>query len=385
MRFVSGNRWPIVFGILAAAASGPVAAQDFTQGKTAAQLFAGDCAACHKSPQGLAKGGDPRSIASFLREHYTTKPEMADALAAYVAANGRGQAPLTDTPGAKPSRGAASNDVGRSTDGARPRAAVPTSDESKPPDVGDSPKTKPRVVPIVGDSSKPADGEPARQRKPRSANATGDAPKPADDKEAPKSLARPAEDDAAADASKPKPRAASRPDDSKKPDAQVPTGRLNSYARAGSSDKDKVTESTEERVSKLRSYATSGDAAPTSVSALPKAVASPPADVPATGQDSSSDAARAASPEVPKAITDEGAKDGKDGVKPDGAKADANEPASATDDALKPSKPRKSGAADAGKPPRRTDAGNAAPTSPMSFFGRIFSGGAKPRESDPAD
>jgi hypothetical protein len=40
----------------------------------------------------------------------------------------------------------------------------------------------------------------------------------------------------------------------------------------------------------------------------------------------------------------------------------------------------------AARSPRRTDAANAtAPSSPMSFFGRIFSGGAKPRDADPAD
>ena len=84
---------------------GPAVAQDFSAGKTAAQLFASDCSACHKSPAGLAKGQSTGSLASFLREHYTTKPESASALAAYVAGAGPGnarvspQAPIT---GAKP-------------------------------------------------------------------------------------------------------------------------------------------------------------------------------------------------------------------------------------------------------------------------------------------
>jgi len=69
-------------------------AQDFSAGKTASQLFASDCSACHKSPAGLAKGQSVRSLTSFLREHYTTKAESAAALAAYLAGAGSGNARL---------------------------------------------------------------------------------------------------------------------------------------------------------------------------------------------------------------------------------------------------------------------------------------------------
>jgi hypothetical protein len=57
--------------------------------KNAPKIFANTCTACHKSPQGLAKNGS----ASFLRQHYTTGPEMSNAMAAYLASNGRGEAP----------------------------------------------------------------------------------------------------------------------------------------------------------------------------------------------------------------------------------------------------------------------------------------------------
>ena len=80
---------PFAFGLLAAW-TGVVQAQDYSAGKTPAQLFATDCSACHKSPQGLAKGTDARALVGFLREHYTTKPESAGALAAYVAGAGAG-------------------------------------------------------------------------------------------------------------------------------------------------------------------------------------------------------------------------------------------------------------------------------------------------------
>ncbi|MBI3436525.1 MAG: hypothetical protein HY056_15860 [Proteobacteria bacterium] len=69
-------------------AAGAALAQDLTAGKTPAQLFAGGCTACHKGPQGLAKDGSARSIGGFLRQHYTSSPEMAEALAVYLLAAG---------------------------------------------------------------------------------------------------------------------------------------------------------------------------------------------------------------------------------------------------------------------------------------------------------
>jgi len=74
-----------VLGFTVAFASAPARAQDFTAGKTPAQLFNSDCAECHHSPSGLARGRDVRTLAGFLREHYTTKPQTAGALAVYVA------------------------------------------------------------------------------------------------------------------------------------------------------------------------------------------------------------------------------------------------------------------------------------------------------------
>jgi mono/diheme cytochrome c family protein len=75
------------FGLAAAVAltGGTALAQDFTAGKTPAQLFGSDCSACHRSPGGLGKSRDVRELTAFLAEHYTTKPETAGALAAYVS------------------------------------------------------------------------------------------------------------------------------------------------------------------------------------------------------------------------------------------------------------------------------------------------------------
>jgi hypothetical protein len=71
--------------------------------RDAPRIFASNCSACHKSPQGLAKSGQ---VAGFLRQHYTTGPEMSAAMAAYLVAAG-------PAPAAK--KGAASADSAAKT------------------------------------------------------------------------------------------------------------------------------------------------------------------------------------------------------------------------------------------------------------------------------
>jgi hypothetical protein len=48
-------------------------------GKSAAQMFAHGCSACHRTPQEVAGASS-----DFLLEHYTTGPRQADAMAAYL-------------------------------------------------------------------------------------------------------------------------------------------------------------------------------------------------------------------------------------------------------------------------------------------------------------
>jgi hypothetical protein len=73
----------------------PVLAQAQTnidQGKSPAEIFANDCATCHKSARGLANGRGSSGLASFLVEHYTASKDQAAALAAYVMGAGGGEA-----------------------------------------------------------------------------------------------------------------------------------------------------------------------------------------------------------------------------------------------------------------------------------------------------
>jgi mono/diheme cytochrome c family protein len=75
----------VALGISAWVLAGPAKAQDsLDAGKTPAQLFASDCAVCHKSPLGLSKAGGIFGLSSFLRQHYTTSRASASAIADYI-------------------------------------------------------------------------------------------------------------------------------------------------------------------------------------------------------------------------------------------------------------------------------------------------------------
>jgi hypothetical protein len=73
---------------------------DYSAGKSAPRLFASDCSACHRSPQGLANGRSAHALAVFLREHYTTKGESAGLLGAYLAGIGGRPQPAARAPAA---------------------------------------------------------------------------------------------------------------------------------------------------------------------------------------------------------------------------------------------------------------------------------------------
>jgi hypothetical protein len=74
--------------MVASTATGARAQQDLDAGKTGPQLFAQDCAACHRSPQGLAKNLSGGSLVSFLRQHYTSSSTSAGVVAGYLLAAG---------------------------------------------------------------------------------------------------------------------------------------------------------------------------------------------------------------------------------------------------------------------------------------------------------
>src|SRR6201746_2883546 len=66
----------------------PAQAQNLEAGKSASQIFAGTCTACHKSPRGLLKTVAASSLPGFLRQHYTTSSDMASVLSSFLVSNG---------------------------------------------------------------------------------------------------------------------------------------------------------------------------------------------------------------------------------------------------------------------------------------------------------
>jgi hypothetical protein len=96
----------VVSGIgIAAIFPGPTRGQvNIDQGKSASELFANDCAACHKSTRGLANGRNSLTLSLFLREHYAASSQQAAALAAYVIGAGG------NAPAAKPDQRAKSEE-----------------------------------------------------------------------------------------------------------------------------------------------------------------------------------------------------------------------------------------------------------------------------------
>ena len=59
-------------------------AQNLDQDKSAAKLFAGSCADCHRSARGLAKGRFSITLWYYLQQHYTSSSATARTLTAYL-------------------------------------------------------------------------------------------------------------------------------------------------------------------------------------------------------------------------------------------------------------------------------------------------------------
>lgn len=117
------------------------AVENLEAGKSPAQIFAGTCNACHKSPRGLLRSVAPSSLPGFLRQHYTTSSDMASVLSSYLVANG-----ATDTraqpkegkdgkkDGAKEGAKEGTKEAARAPDGAKQKQEVRLPRPSETPD-----------------------------------------------------------------------------------------------------------------------------------------------------------------------------------------------------------------------------------------------------------
>jgi hypothetical protein len=138
------------------AAERTLAQENLEAGKTPSQIFAGTCSACHKGPRGLLKTVPAGSLSSFLRQHYTTSPNMAGLLANYLVSNG-----ATDTRLPREgSRDAKQEAKQEAKQDARPAVPPEQPDRSgrkpRPATAGREPKSEPAARPDEAELPAPA-------------------------------------------------------------------------------------------------------------------------------------------------------------------------------------------------------------------------------------
>ena len=129
--------------------------ENFSAGKTPAQLFASDCtgAGCHKGPQGLGRNKGQAGLAGFLREHYTNSRESAGALAAYLMGVPGDARAAKPAPEPRPPRALARpDDIAKPEEAAWPRrqppetAETPRAETPKPPPGQRTPRGRQAIV-----------------------------------------------------------------------------------------------------------------------------------------------------------------------------------------------------------------------------------------------
>jgi len=144
-------------------------AQNLDAGKSPAQLFNGSCSACHKSARGLLRTVPPSSLPGFLRQHYTTGTDMAQALSGYLISNG---AAAAEPRGGKRSRQDSGN--------LRPDAPIGGSaSDERGREQAERSERKPRAAnPAAAqpEEAVQAGGRKQRHRRPEAAPVEGSAP-----------------------------------------------------------------------------------------------------------------------------------------------------------------------------------------------------------------
>jgi hypothetical protein len=148
------------------------AEENLDQKKTPAQLYASDCAECHRNPKLVGKTMAPGALAGYLRAHYTASKESAATLAAYLNAMAAPpqraaapKAPALPNRAPAPSAAKASPDAGKGLQ----YQAVPSA--GKAGEASPNSSAKP-AEPIKEPKAAPAEAPPAA--------ASANVPKPAD-------------------------------------------------------------------------------------------------------------------------------------------------------------------------------------------------------------
>ena len=174
--------FPLALSILALCCAGQALAQEnLDSGKTGAQLYASDCAICHKTPAGLTKNSGFSGLDGFLQQHYTASRESAATIAAYLRSADKGPAPATKRSAKGNAKGDEKSKSGEKDGDKKPAAAKgaePKASDAKPSETKPA-ETKPA-------ETKPADAQPpepkAKESETKPSEPKGSDTKPSDTK-----------------------------------------------------------------------------------------------------------------------------------------------------------------------------------------------------------
>jgi hypothetical protein len=146
--------------VLAGVGSSSVSAlaqEDLNRGKTPAQLFASDCADCHRNARALSKRDNANTLAGFLRVHYTASRESAAALANYLVSLGPDPRGAAARPAAR-AKPAGAREQSKSTPASQPAAKPAEGAPPTPPEpVPQAPASAPAAPPSEPPPAAPAD------------------------------------------------------------------------------------------------------------------------------------------------------------------------------------------------------------------------------------
>ena len=145
-------RWAAVGGLALFLAAPALAQENIDAGKSPAQLYAQDCAICHKTPHGLSKAGGAWGVQNFLREHYTASRETAAAIAGYLAAIDRGPAPRKRAVKRGPKNEVAKGREEKAKKAGEAKPAEPDDPKPSKPDDKAKADTKPDSKPAPADA-----------------------------------------------------------------------------------------------------------------------------------------------------------------------------------------------------------------------------------------
>jgi hypothetical protein len=141
------------------------------QGKSAADIYANVCTACHKTMRGLAAGKNSLMLSAFLREHYTASSTQASALAAYVLGAGGAEPAPKQKPESEHAR--AEEPKSRGPKAEAPKAAEPKVAGRKvgEPKVAEPKVAEPKSAPLTARASVTPEEEARPRVEPREEDA----------------------------------------------------------------------------------------------------------------------------------------------------------------------------------------------------------------------